>query len=217
MEINPLLPGDASSKHLIPSNPQATNTSATPANGKLEAPGSGTPTAVVAKAMAPAPRASTCDSDTGPYTLTDMTPEEEAEEIANCCLKESSRKVFAQYAAAESMGDSFEQEFPLLTAVQTRAVWALADGKSFGEVAAEVKTSRTTLYRWREHNVPFKAALEWVQKGRRHEVHDRMKSLAASALDNVEKALARQDHRLSMQVLKELRLIDEKGLRKTPK
>lgn len=83
-----------------------------------------------------------------------------------------------------------DAELPELTGPQLRAADLLATGSTDAEAAEEAGVSRQTVWRWRQHNPVFRAALA----SRREEIwgaaRDRLRSLLPKALEVLEGELA---------------------------
>lgn len=98
-----------------------------------------------------------------------------------------------------------------LTPQQMRAVDLLVQGKTDGQVGAEVGVARECVNRWRHHNPHFIAALNAERLALWQASRERLRALGDKALDVLDDALDAGDTRVALGLLK-LRAADRAPL-----
>jgi len=99
-----------------------------------------------------------------------------------------------------------------LSVEQKNAIELLVQGRSDRSVAEAVGINRSTLYEWRK-NPFFLAALNKQRNDMWKDSRERLKNLAGSALDTIERQLANDDGRIALSaskiILKSNRMLGE--------
>ena len=96
-----------------------------------------------------------------------------------------------------------------LSIEQLNAIDFLIKGKTDQETAEAVGVTRETVNRWRNQHPFFKAELNRKRKEIWQTAHERLRSLAISAVEILEKALYQENFKVAIEVLKILSIHSE--------
>ena len=103
--------------------------------------------------------------------------------------------------------NKMQQNAALLSRSQEAAMQALLSGEQITAAAKTAKVNRSTLHRWLKEP-EFLAALNTCRSELREAQHDRLASLASSAIEVIEQALEEGDARTALAVLRGVALLD---------
>lgn len=111
---------------------------------------------------------------------------------------------------------SQENQQPILSERQFLAIPLILAGKSDQAVADELEVSRETIWRWRNEDFNFVAALNVERNQIFDSARDRLEGLVTKALDCVEKAIDTGDTRAALAILKMVDLSEEREFETNP-
>ena len=103
--------------------------------------------------------------------------------------------------------NKMQQNAASLSRSQETAMQALLSGEQITAAAKTAKVNRSTLHRWLKEP-EFLAALNTCRSELREAQHDRLASLASSAIEVIEQALEEGDARTALAVLRGVGLLD---------
>lgn len=102
-----------------------------------------------------------------------------------------------------------------LSESQETALAALREGESFAAAAQRAGVSRATVYRWVQSNPQFQAAYNTWQRELAESARARLLKLTEKAVDVLEKALARNDEQVALQMLRHTGVMRRRRARST--